>query len=78
MLKVTGLTRSFGDRSVLRDVSFALKPASINGLIGPSGGGKSVLFKIIADTCRADRGWVTFPQGSGVRDVGLMFQEGSF
>lgn len=77
MLKVTGLTRSFDDRSVLRDVSFALKPSSINGLIGPSGGGKSVLLKIIADICRPDRGWVTFPQGCGVRDVGLMFQEGA-
>ncbi len=77
MLKVTGLTRSFGDKAVLRDVSFALKPSSINGLIGPSGGGKSVLFKIIADTCRSDRGWVTFPPGCSVRDVGLMFQEGA-
>jgi phospholipid/cholesterol/gamma-HCH transport system ATP-binding protein len=77
VLKVTGLTRSFGDKAVLRDVSFALKPSSINGLIGPSGGGKSILFKIIADTCRADRGWVTFPSGCSVRDVGLMFQEGA-
>jgi phospholipid/cholesterol/gamma-HCH transport system ATP-binding protein len=77
VLKVTGLTRSFDDRSVLRDVSFALKPSSINGLIGPSGGGKSVLLKIIADICRPERGWVTFPPGSGVRDVGLMFQEGA-
>jgi len=77
VLKVTGLTRSFGDRQVLRDVNFSLKPASINGLIGPSGGGKSVLFKIIANTCRADRGWVTFPSGVTHRDVGLMFQEGA-
>ncbi len=77
MLKVTGLTRSFGDKAVLRDVNFALKPASINGLIGPSGGGKSTLFKIIANTCRADLGWVSFPPGWSCRDVGLMFQEGA-
>ncbi len=77
MLKVTSISRSFGDKEVLRDVSFSLKPASINGLIGPSGGGKSILFKIIANTCRADRGWVTFPQGATHRDVGLMFQEGA-
>jgi phospholipid/cholesterol/gamma-HCH transport system ATP-binding protein len=77
VLKVTSISRSFGDKEVLSDVSFSLKPASINGLIGPSGGGKSILFKIIANTCRADRGWVTFPQGATHRDVGLMFQEGA-
>lgn len=77
MLKVTSLTRSFGDKAVLRDVNFALKPASINGLIGPSGGGKSTLFKIIANTCRTDLGWVTFPPGCSSLDVGLMFQEGA-
>lgn len=77
MIKVTSISRSFGDKEVLSDVSFSLKPASINGLIGPSGGGKSILFKIIAHTCRADRGWVTFPQGTSHLDVGLMFQEGA-
>lgn len=77
MIKVTSISRSFGDKEVLSDVSFSLKPASINGLIGPSGGGKSILFKIIANTCRADRGWVTFPQGTSHLDVGLMFQEGA-
>lgn len=77
MLKVTGLTRSFGEKQVLRDVNFALKPSSINGLIGPSGGGKSLLFKIIANTCKADLGWVTFPSGCTHRDIGLMFQEGA-
>jgi phospholipid/cholesterol/gamma-HCH transport system ATP-binding protein len=77
VLRVTSISRSFGEKKVLSDVSFSLKPASINGLIGPSGGGKSILFKIIANTCRADRGWVTFPHGASHRDVGLMFQEGA-
>ncbi len=77
MLKVTSISRSFGDKQVLNDVNFSLKPASINGLIGPSGGGKSILLKIIANTCRAERGWVTFPQGCSFLDVGLMFQEGA-
>ncbi len=77
MLKVTALSRSFGEKVVLNDVNLSLKPASINGLIGPSGGGKSILLKIIANTCRADSGWVTFPQGCSHLDVGLMFQEGA-
>jgi phospholipid/cholesterol/gamma-HCH transport system ATP-binding protein len=77
VLKVTSISRSFGEKIVLEDVSFSLKPASINGLIGPSGGGKSILLKIIANTVRANRGWVTFPAGCSHRDVGLMFQEGA-
>ncbi len=77
VLKVTSISRSFADKQVLDDVNFSLKPSSINGLIGPSGGGKSILLKIIAGTCRADRGWVTFPAGSSHLDVGLMFQEGA-
>jgi phospholipid/cholesterol/gamma-HCH transport system ATP-binding protein len=77
VLKVTSISRTFADRLVLGDVNFSLKPASINALIGPSGGGKSILLKIIAGTCRADRGWVTFPTGCSFHDVGLMFQEGA-
>lgn len=77
MLRVNDLYRSFGDRAVLQGVSFALKPESINGLIGPSGGGKSVLLKIIANTCKCEYGSVIFDQGCSLADVGLMFQEGA-
>ena len=77
MLRVNDIYRSFGDRPVLQGVSFALKPASINGLIGPSGGGKSVLLKIIAQTCKCEYGSVVFDKGISVADVGLMFQEGA-
>lgn len=77
MLKVTAIRRSFGDKEVISDVSFSLKPASINGLIGPSGGGKSTIFKIIAATCRAESGSIEYPLGASHRDVGLMFQEGA-
>jgi len=75
--RVSDIYRSFGERSVLQGVSFALKPASINGLIGPSGGGKSVLLKIIANTCKCEYGSVVFDTGCSAADVGLMFQEGA-
>ncbi len=77
MLRVNDLYRSFGDRAVLQGVNFALKPTSINGLIGPSGGGKSVLLKIIAHTCKCEYGSVIFDKGASLADVGLMFQEGA-
>jgi phospholipid/cholesterol/gamma-HCH transport system ATP-binding protein len=77
VLRVDGIQRSFEGKRVLRGVSFALKPGSINGLIGPSGGGKSVLLKIIANTCRTDAGIVMLDGGCTFGDVGLMFQEGA-
>jgi phospholipid/cholesterol/gamma-HCH transport system ATP-binding protein len=77
VLKVNSLSRSFAGVPVLSNVNFALKRSSINGLIGPSGGGKSVLLKIIAHTCHTDVGSVGFPRGCSPQDVGLMFQEGA-
>jgi phospholipid/cholesterol/gamma-HCH transport system ATP-binding protein len=77
VLRVNNVYRSFGDKEVLRGVTVTLKPATITGLIGPSGGGKSILLKIIANTARATSGSVEFDEGLSVGDVGLMFQEGA-
>lgn len=77
MLTVKNVHRHFGEKHVLRGVNFSLAPASINGLIGPSGGGKSVLLKLIAHTCKEESGAICFEGGCSHRDVGLMFQEGA-
>ena len=47
MLKVDNVSRSFGSRRVLHNVSFELPEGSLTGLIGPGGSGKSVLLKVI-------------------------------
>ena len=66
---------------VLKGVSFNLAPGSITGLIGPSGGGKSVLLKIIAGVLSPDSGEVelALPKAECRREdsVSLMFQEGA-
>ena len=77
MLSVNNIERTFGTNRVLKGVCFALPSESICGLIGPSGGGKSVLLKIIAATCKFDSGEVCIGGGCTVSDVGLMFQEGA-
>ncbi|NMC61616.1 MAG: ATP-binding cassette domain-containing protein [SAR324 cluster bacterium] len=76
MLKVQGICRSFGERRVLNDVSFNIPEEKLVGLIGPSGGGKSVLLKILGGVLNPDSGFID----KLVRDsmqVSLMFQEGA-
>jgi phospholipid/cholesterol/gamma-HCH transport system ATP-binding protein len=77
VLEVRNIVRAFGGKQVLKGVSFSLASESITGLIGPSGGGKSVLMKIIAATCRTDSGDVELGDECSLSDVGLMFQEGA-
>ncbi|SEO60929.1 ATP-binding cassette domain-containing protein [Trujillonella endophytica] len=59
LLRVEGLTRSFGARRVLRDVSFRIAEGEIVGLVGANGAGKSTLGDIIAGTTAPDSGLMT-------------------
>lgn len=76
MLKVSNIRRSFGELCVLRGVSFEIRAGSVVGLIGPGGGGKSTLLKIIGGVCRPDGGGMEFNAAKG-GDSSLMFQEGA-
>ncbi|SFT96017.1 ribose transport system ATP-binding protein [Geodermatophilus amargosae] len=59
LLQVEGLTKSFGARRVLRDVSFALDEGEIVGLVGTNGAGKSTLGDVVAGITAADSGAMT-------------------
>jgi len=48
VLKVESITRQFGAKHVLEDVSFSIEQPEIFGLLGPSGAGKTTLVKMIA------------------------------
>jgi ABC-2 type transport system ATP-binding protein len=47
-LEADGLSFSYGDRKALIDVSFAIARGEIFGFLGPNGGGKTTLFKILS------------------------------
>jgi ATPase subunit of ABC transporter with duplicated ATPase domains len=51
-----GLKKSFGDRLLFENLSFALPRAGIVGVIGPNGAGKTTLFKMITGSEQADEG----------------------
>ncbi len=48
MVEVSNLTHRYGERYALSEVSFAVSGREIFGVLGPNGGGKSTLFKILA------------------------------
>jgi ATP-binding cassette ChvD family protein len=50
------VSKGFGDRLLMDDLSFKLPPGGIVGVIGPNGAGKTTLFKMITGTDKADAG----------------------
>jgi len=53
---VVDLRHRYGDREALAGVSFSVERGELFGLLGPNGGGKSTLFKILATLVRAEKG----------------------
>jgi ribose transport system ATP-binding protein len=56
LLRIEGVSKSFGPIPVLHDVTMAVPPRSIIGLVGENGAGKSTLFNIVTGLERADAG----------------------
>lgn len=76
VIQIKNIYKSFADLDVLTGVSFNLEMSKVLGLIGPSGGGKSILLKIIGQVLEADSGTVDYA-GIMPEETGLMFQEGA-
>jgi polar amino acid transport system ATP-binding protein len=55
-IEVTGLSKSFGDHVVLRDVSFEIQRGQTVAVIGASGGGKSTMLRCLIGLETADAG----------------------
>ncbi|ALN72942.1 MULTISPECIES: energy-dependent translational throttle protein EttA [unclassified Aureimonas] len=56
VIEVEKLTKSFGDRVLIENLSFKLPAGGIVGIIGPNGAGKSTLFKMITGQEKPDDG----------------------
>nr|WP_297501281.1 energy-dependent translational throttle protein EttA [Ferrovum sp.] len=58
VIELEGVTKSFGDRLLLDDVSLTIPPGAIVGIIGPNGAGKSTLFRMIVGQETPDSGTI--------------------
>ncbi len=59
VIEVSGLSKGFGERLLIEDLSFSLPPAGIVGIIGANGAGKTTLFRMLAGLEAADDGDIT-------------------
>ena len=47
MITVSGLTKKYGERTVVDDVSFTLEPGTVTGFLGPNGAGKTTTMRMM-------------------------------
>jgi ABC-2 type transport system ATP-binding protein len=63
VLEVEGLSKSYGERAALREVTLAVRPGELLAVLGPNGAGKTTLLTILAGITRPDSGQVKRSNG---------------
>lgn len=76
---VEGLSHRYGERLALDGVTFSVGPGEVFGVVGPNGGGKSTLFKILSTALRPTSGrarvaGLDISDGAVRRRLGVVFQ----
>jgi sulfate-transporting ATPase len=66
VIEFKNVSKAFGDRLLIDNLSFTVPPGAIVGIIGPNGAGKSTLFKMIAGKEQPDSGEVAIGQTAKV------------
>ncbi|HET7603151.1 MAG TPA: ATP-binding cassette domain-containing protein, partial [Gemmatimonadales bacterium] len=56
MIEVEGLTKLYGDRLAVRELSFRVQPGEVLGLVGPNGAGKTTTLRSVAGIIRPSAG----------------------
>ncbi len=81
-VRISRLTHRYGEHVALREVSFAVAPGSLFGLLGPNGSGKTTLFRILSTLMRPTGGTAEVFGFDPVREpaavrerLGMVFQE---
>lgn len=75
-LELRGISKRYGENSVLRNVDLSIDDGEFVSLIGPSGVGKTTLLKILAELETPDSGIIRYAEAPGLeRPVIMMFQD---
>jgi len=78
-LAIEGLTKTFGERKAVDEVSFHVRPGEIFGFLGPNGSGKTTTIRMALDIIRPDSGTVSLfgsrPRLMTLREVGYLPEE---
>lgn len=88
MIEIQHISKSFGDKKILKDISGVFDKGKPNLIIGASGTGKSVLLKCIVELVKPDIGTVYFDERNFTdgdrymkteirREIGMLFQGGA-
>jgi ABC-2 type transport system ATP-binding protein len=76
VLRIEGLTKSFGDHTVVDNISFHVLPGEVFGFLGPNGSGKTTTIRIAQGIIRPENGSVSIlgssPQRSVLKNVGYL------
>jgi ABC-2 type transport system ATP-binding protein len=74
MIEVRGLTKRFGDRLAVSDLSFDVEPGMVTGFLGPNGAGKSTTMRLILGLDHPDGGTVSI-DGKKYQDLAYPMRE---
>src|SRR5882724_6603274 len=84
LVRVEGITKSFGGVRALRGVDFEVRPGEVHALLGENGAGKSTLIKIMAGVHKPDAGTIlidgkpvafTSPREASLAGIATVYQE---
>jgi phospholipid/cholesterol/gamma-HCH transport system ATP-binding protein len=88
MIEARNISKSFGDKQVLKDITVSFEPGKTNLIIGQSGSGKTVLMKCVVGLYEVDKGEIDFDgriyssmkikEKRNIRkELGMLFQGGA-
>jgi NitT/TauT family transport system ATP-binding protein len=72
MIELRGVSKAYGEKTVLENLSLVLPESGIVAVTGPSGSGKTTLLRILAGLIRPDTGEALVPQDA---KISMVFQE---
>jgi ABC-2 type transport system ATP-binding protein len=74
MIEVRGLTKRYGEKIAVNDLTFGIEPGKVTGFLGPNGAGKTTTMRLILGLDYPDAGTVTL-DGQSYRDLAYPMRE---